>query len=114
MASKDDNLRPLHDDIRQGVERIGTMEIERASLNEEIGSIRSDLESKGIKRRALKMAQDYLEMSEDQRRSFDIAYQIVRDALGAPIQGDLLDEIADMTPEDVAAAGAPSEDPEGD
>jgi len=115
MAKKGDNLKPLHDAIRDAKEKIASKETERQTINDEIEAVRSELQMKGIGRKPFDMAMKYIALDADQRRAFDLAYQIVRDALGAPLQRDLFDDLDTMTPEDMAkAAGVDSEEESGD
>ena len=85
------NITKLKDDIVKGVGSINELKLERTSINEQIGALRSDLEAKGIKKQALDMAMTYMNWDEDKREGFDIAYTIVREALGAPLATDQMD-----------------------
>ena len=85
------NITKLKDDIVKGVDSINELKLERTSINEQIGALRSDLEAKGIKKQALDMAMTYMNWDEDKREGFDIAYTIVREALGAPMVSDQMD-----------------------
>ena len=101
MPSKNHNLEPLFARVRDAKSKIEQKEKTRSQLNSEIESIRDELEANGIGRRAFKMAMDYIDMTTDQRRSFDLAYLIVKQALGAPEQADLVDMLDNMTPDDL-------------
>lgn len=83
------NIEPLKKDVRSAYDRITKLQEERKAINDKIGSVRSDLQAKGIHKTAFDMALKYMNMDPDKREGFDIAYDIVRDALGEPVQGAL-------------------------
>jgi uncharacterized protein (UPF0335 family) len=94
MSTKNHNLDETKQQVSQLCEQLDKIESERSSMNEDAESIRSQLEAKGIPRKALQMARAYAKMDPDQRRGFDMAYQIVREALGLPLQDDVEDFLA--------------------
>ncbi len=85
----DHNLTKLKKDVKNGVDELVNLKTERASINEAMGAVRADLETKGIPKKALQMAMTYMNMDPDKREGFDIAYQIVREAMDLPLQGDM-------------------------
>ena len=86
-----DNMEPIKAEIRDAREEVDALKEERASINDKIKAVRSNLETKGIKKEAFNMALRYMDWDEDKRRGFDLAYAVVREALGAAVdaQGDL-------------------------
>jgi uncharacterized protein (UPF0335 family) len=76
--------------IVDAVERLNVLSSEQAANNAEKSSIKERLEAKGLPRKALKMAMDYVAMSDEQRKAFDAALLVIRAALGVPLQTDLL------------------------
>jgi len=93
MTSKDHtqkgaNITQLKEDVKNGVGRINAEKDKRTAANEEIAAIKSDLETKGIPKKALDMAMTYMNMDPDKRQGFDVAYEIVREAIGMPIASD--------------------------
>ena len=86
------DLVALRREIKDAVGKIEALVDDRASLNADKASIVEGMEAKGINRHSLKMAMKYAAMDEKQRQNFDATYQLVREALGAPIQPDLFDE----------------------
>ena len=88
------NISNLKKDIKSGVERIEAEKDKRQAANEEIAAIKSDLVAKGIHKKALDMAMTYMNMAADKREGFDIAYSIVREAIGMPVsdQGDFFED----------------------
>lgn len=85
------NISSLKRDVKDGVERIEKLKEERTEVNDKIASIRTDLQAKGIHKMALDMAMKYLNMDPDKREGFDIAYDIVREAIELPVQVDLFE-----------------------
>jgi hypothetical protein len=85
------NIDKLKEAIVAGVNSIEALKMDRTAVNEKIAAIRADLEAKGIKKTALDMAMRYINMDETQREGFDVAYTIVREAMGQPIKTDQLD-----------------------
>jgi len=84
------NLKPLKADIAKAYVEITDHKKTRGEANAEIAAKLTSLEAKGIGKKSMRMAMTYVEMSEDEQAGFDIAYAVAREALGAPVQGDLL------------------------
>ncbi len=92
LNQKGSNITKLEKDVKEGVDKIESLKLDRTSLNEEIGAVKADLEAKGIPKKALDMAMTYLNMDPDKREGFDIAYDIVREAIDLPVEHpDLFD-----------------------
>lgn len=86
------NISGLKADIQEGVKKLENLADERTAINASMNSIRSDLEAKGVHKKALNMAMQYLNMDPDKREGFDIAYSIVREAMGLDFeQGELFE-----------------------
>lgn len=83
------NITALKREIKKAVDRIESLKADRTSTNADIQTIMEELKAKGISREAVNAALRYQSWDEAQRRSFDIAYEIVREALGLPKQGDI-------------------------
>ncbi len=104
---RNDELEELKADISKAVEEIDTLKSDRQGINQEKSAIVEKLEAKGISRHALAMAMKYANWDEDQRRGFDLAYRIVRDAIGLPMQRDLFEErLPEVVTEGEAEAAA--------
>lgn len=84
-----ENLRDLKQQIADAVHDIKQAKLDRADVNADIQAIRERMASKGIPKAALDMAMRYMEWDEDKREGFDVAYALVREACGAPLQEDL-------------------------
>lgn len=93
------NLTALKAEISEAVSKIESLKADRASVNDDIAAIRSDLAAKGIPKKCLDMAMAYMNMDADKREGFDIAYGIVREAIGLPFdgQGELFDLTGKVT-----------------
>lgn len=90
------NISALKRDVKTGVERIESLKDDRSAINDDIAAIRSDLQAKGIHKTALDMAMKYLNMDPDKREGFDVAYDIVREAIELPVDHrDLFDDASD-------------------
>jgi uncharacterized protein (UPF0335 family) len=74
--------------------KIEKIEDERAAMNADKKSIIERLEVRGINKHALKLAFRYAKMDSKQREGFDVAYKVVRRAIGLPLQGDLFERQA--------------------
>ena len=99
--------------IRQGVAEIADAKANRTASNEAIGEVRARLETLGIPRKSLAAAMQYMDMDPDKRRGFDVAYALVREALGEPVdnQGDIIafiDEKAKAEEKPVAKPADPT------
>lgn len=106
------NLTKLKQDIVEGIQKISQQKQERQACNEEISAIRADLEAKGIPKKALDMAMQYMNMDPDKREGFDVAYDIVREAVGLPYdaQGDLFAQTDQAQDEDLTSKMDDGED----
>ena len=93
LAQAGSNITKLKKDIQAGVEKINSHIEDRTAANEAIAAVKSDLQAKGVHKKALNMAMTYMNMDPDNREGFDIAYDIVREAIGLPVtaQADLFE-----------------------
>lgn len=85
------NIEKLHKAIKEGADEVESLKEQRQSINDKIQAVRSNLEAKGIKKESFDMALRYMSWDEDKREGFDIAYGIVREALGAPVKDGQLE-----------------------
>lgn len=94
LAQAGSNITKLKQDIQAGVKKIEGHIEDRTSANQAIAAVKADLEAKGVHKKALNMAMTYMNMDPDKREGFDIAYDIVREAIGLPVsaQGDMFDK----------------------
>lgn len=87
-----DKLKAL---IKSNVNKINRAVDRRGAINEEIASAKANLAEKGIPKKCLNMALAYANMDPDDREGFDIAYDLVREAIELPVnaQGSIFDVI---------------------
>lgn len=85
------NITSLKKDVKKGVQKIEELKLERAGVNAKIAEVKADLDAKGIPKKALDMAMTYLNMDPDKREGFDIAYEIVREAIELPLETAQMD-----------------------
>lgn len=86
------NLTDKMKKIQSAITRVGNAKNERAEVNAEIAQIRASMEEIGIPKAAFDMAMRYLNWEPEKRQGFDVAYALVREAGGLPLQGDLFME----------------------
>lgn len=93
MAKKGHNehIENLKAEIVKAHAAVTKGENERSGLNDEITSEYAKLEALGLPKKAFKAVLAYLKLDENQRRAYDTAYKLCREALGAPIQADFFD-----------------------
>lgn len=82
------NLAQTRKAIAEIVQSINQHKAARTSTNEEIAALRAKAETLGISKKALDAAMQYMNMDPEQRESFDLAYSIVREAIGLEIRRD--------------------------
>jgi hypothetical protein len=83
------NLTQLKKDVKKIVDGINGQKNKRADINAQIASYRAKLETMGIHKKAADMAMAYMGWEPEKREGFDIAYAIVREAMGLPVSDDL-------------------------
>ena len=83
------NLTEKMKSIQSAIQRVRQKKDERAEVNADIAAIRNGLASLGIPKAAFDMALRYLDWEPEKRQGFDVAYALVREAGGLPLQGDL-------------------------
>ena len=99
MADIGHNLTGLKKNIAEGLQKLKQLRNDRSDTNAEMSAIRADLEAQGIPKKALAMAITYLNMDPEDRENFDIAYALVREAGGLPLQEDLFQAAERMAAE---------------
>jgi chaperonin GroEL (HSP60 family) len=82
-------LNELKKKIRDAVNTVNGAKEDRAESNAVIAEAMASMEAKGIPRKALQWAMTYSEWDSDARAGFDVAYQIVREAIGVPMEDEL-------------------------
>jgi uncharacterized protein (UPF0335 family) len=92
------NLTALKKHIKDGVDKIEKFKEQRSNLNDKISEVRTALAAEGIPKKALDMALSYMNMEPDKREGFDLAYTIVREAIGLKMEPDLFDQVGGAEP----------------
>lgn len=78
--------------ILKAIDEINEHKAVASSANAEIRAVIENLEAKGVNRHAFRYACKVLEMNDDQRQGLDLSYMLVRQAGGAAVQTDWLDD----------------------
>lgn len=86
------NLTETMDKIREAIAFVNEKRGEGKSINADIQAKREELAAMGIHKVAFDTALKYLSWDAEKRQGFDLAYALVREAGGLPIQGDLFAE----------------------
>lgn len=84
------NINDIKKQVSEAVENVNQLKKDRSGINADIQAVREKMESLGVKKEAFDMAMRYASWDPDKREGFDIAYDIVREAIGLPFnaQGD--------------------------
>jgi len=109
MAEKTPNLTEIKKLIADSLYNVNQAELDRKDINADIQAIREKLAAKGIPKRAFDLARSYMKMDPDDREGFDIAYALVREVGGLPLQDDLFAAAARKGSETVEAETLPKE-----
>lgn len=83
------NLTDKLKKIQSAISRVRSAKEERAEVNADILAIRESMAAIGVPKAAFDMALRYLDWEPEKRQGFDVAYALVREAGGLPLQGDL-------------------------
>lgn len=95
------NIDHLQEFVIEGINSLRDLKEKRTGINQEMGSIRANFESKGLSKKALNFAMQYINMDPDDRKGFDEAYAFIRETWNLPVnaQGDLLAVIEEQAAE---------------
>lgn len=94
MADVHHNLSKVKDAIKDGIQKVRDLKEDREDTNAGIAEVRARLAALGIPKKAFDMALQYADMDPDKREGFDIAYALVREVAGLPMQDDLFSAAA--------------------
>lgn len=89
------NVEAIKSELRSLVGQIESAKSGREQINADISAAVERAEQLGVSRHALRLAMRYAKMDEDQRRGFDVAYQLTREAIGLPMQTDIEEWLRD-------------------
>lgn len=79
--------------IKEKIDQINNLKAERSEVQADIQAAREAIVAMGIPKKAMDMAMAYMAMDEKQRKGFDAAYAMVRQAIGLPMQTDWVDQL---------------------
>ena len=91
MAEIGGNITELKKDISSAINNVNGLKADRSAINEEIAAVRAKMEALGINKAAFDMAMRYLSWEPEKREGFDLAYSLVREAGGLPVDKDLFE-----------------------
>jgi hypothetical protein len=101
------NLKKVKEAIKDAISSINDRKAERDDINADIQATRENLKALGISKKAFDMAMAYLDMDPGKREGFDIAYALVREVGGAPMQDDLFSAAQSLGAKDVPKPAEP-------
>lgn len=92
------NIGDLNIWIKDASDRMNVLEDERKAINDEMGSIRAEAESKGVNKKAFEKSRRDVKLDKEAREQFDESYAICREAMGFPIghQFDVFTQTAEQ------------------
>ena len=81
------------DALRDAADDLDGIVATRQELNDKAKAIFSSLASKySVNKDAMKAAMKYVELQDEKKENYDLTYQVMREALGDPVQKDLFTE----------------------
>ncbi len=83
------DLNELKREINAAIDEIEAITDRRSNVAADKAAVVKRLEAKGVNRDAFRLALVYAGWSERKRQNFDVAYALVREARGLPVQGSL-------------------------
>lgn len=91
MAEIGHNVSKVKEAIREAIATVNNLKRDREDTNAEMQAIRESLNALGIGKKAFDWALAYANMDPEKREGHDIAYALVRECAGLPLQEDLFD-----------------------
>ncbi len=85
------------DSVSEVFERIDKLEIERKELNDRIKAEKASLEKHGINNHAFKAVKAFRKLNEEQQDNYDLSNQVLRRAIGQPVQMSLFEAQIERT-----------------
>ena len=113
MGDTQHNVGDLKKKIAEAIQSVKQLKLDRQDVNADIQAIREKMNALGIHKAAFDMALRYMSWEEDQRSNFDLAYALVREAGGVPMQEDLFQAAERMAAENSGKEEAKGPDAEG-
>lgn len=85
-----DNIDKLKRDIKAIFAKMDGAVDKRNAAQAVLGELRAKLKELGISKKAAAVCRSYMQMDEDERRVFDFSLAVCREAMGTPLQHDML------------------------
>jgi len=92
------NSPELRQYLSQALSQLAELKADRSATSETISAIYARIKERGINKKAFDMAMAYATLDQPQKEAFDVAYAIVREASGYPLQHDWVQEEAAPPP----------------
>lgn len=112
-ADKQHNVGELKKQIADAIQSVKQLKLDRQDINADIQAVREKMNALGIHKAAFDMAMKYLSWEEDKRTNFDLAYALVREAGGLPMQEDLFQAAERMAADSAGKAEEKAPDAAG-
>lgn len=77
--------------IRKASDELDDIAAQRSELNAKSQAVFARFDRDGLNRHAVRSARAYMKLDPEKRQNYDFSYQVMRKALGAPIQDDLFE-----------------------
>lgn len=91
------NLNEIKKAVAAAIEQVRGLKEDAKESNAAKAIVKAKLAAMGIPKAAFDQALKYLDWGDDARTGFDLAYQIVREAGGAPMRPDLFNNANQQT-----------------
>ena len=79
------------DYVEASFSTIDQLMLERSEINDKIAAEKAGLEAKGLNKHAFKAVLAFRKLNEDQQENYDLTNQLLRRAIRAPVQLELLE-----------------------
>lgn len=80
--------------LRKASDELDDIAAQRSELNANSQAVFARFDRDGLNRHAIRAARAYMKLDPEKRENYDLSYQVMRKALGAPIQDDLFEAYA--------------------
>lgn len=80
--------------LRQASDELDDIAARRSELNANSQAVFARFDRDGLNRHAIRAARAYMKLDPEKRENYDLSYQVMRKALGAPVQDDLFEAYA--------------------
>lgn len=80
--------------LRKASDELDDIAARRSELNANSQAVFARFDRDGLNRHAIRAARAYMKLDPEKRENYDLSYQVMRKALGAPVQDDLFEAYA--------------------